>query len=282
MKSAIYILLIVLVSTTSCDKGEEIKTPGTVAIVFDNKLGVDDLNLRVPGDQTYNFTDENGQQFNISKFGYYISQIKFSGPDGISYSDPNKITVDASKVTGFYDVLESDPASQTISVNNVSARNYDKIEFTIGVQSYTFIPGTPGGVLDPANGARFLNMEAGYVNLLIEGNASNSGQEFVSMGSEPDILEGTFSINLSGWKDVAPDPGQDPIFIDNTKTIELFFDKMISVEEGLNPEIHINVDAAKILEGIDFSQIFAVKRPDQSRSFSNKFVDAFTLDFVVQ
>ena len=278
----LYLFLFFFITATSCDKEEEIKAPGTIAIVFDNKVGDDNLNMRVPGDQTYDFTDANGQQFNISKFGYYISEIKLSGPAGIGYADPNKITADPSKITGFYHVLESDPASRVINIKNVTARTYDKIEFTIGVKSYTVIQGTPGGILDPANGAWFLNMEAGYVNLAIEGNASNSGQEYVSMGNEPEILEGTFSIHLSGWRDVAPEPGQDSVFVDNTKTIELYFDEVLSVEEGLNPEVHINVNLTKILEGIDFSQTFAVESPDQGRSFSNKFMEAFTLDFVVQ
>lgn len=284
MKSSNYIVffaLLFFISASSCTK-EEIKNPGTVSIIFDIGVGDDQINLRDPGDQTFDFTDANGQQFNISKFGYYISEIKFSSPDGVGYADPRKITVDPSKITGFYHVLASDPASQIINIENVTARAYDKVEFTIGVKSYTVIPGPPGGILDPANGAWFLNMDIGYVNLAIEGNASNSGQEYSNPANGPEILEGTFSIHTSGWKDVDPEPGEEPILVDNTRTIVLELGELINVEEGLKPEVHVHVDLAKILEGIDFSETFAVERPDQGLPFANTFEDAFIFDFITQ
>ncbi|MFK7810332.1 MAG: MbnP family protein [Saprospiraceae bacterium] len=285
MKSTTHILFLItafFITLSSCDNEDEIKAPGTFTIAFDNKIGEENLSLRAAGDQTYDFTDANGQQYNISKLGYYISGIKFFGPEGNGYADPNKITADAAKLTGFYQVLESDPGSQAIHISDVTANSYNRIEFTIGVKSYTVIETTPGGILDPANGAWFLDMDAGYVNLGIEGNGSNSGQEYVSSGDEPEILEGTFSLLFSGWKDVVPEAGQEPILVDNTRIIEFNFDEVISVEEGLNPEVNINVDVAEILEGIDFSQTFSVKRPADSRSFSDKFTEAFSLDSVTQ
>ncbi|XOV93956.1 MAG: MbnP family protein [Bacteroidota bacterium] len=278
----LYISLVLFITTISCNKQDEINAPGSVAIIFEHKVGEEDLILRTPGDQTYDFTDTKDQQFNISKFGFYVSEIKFFSPDGAGYADPKKITADDSKITGFYHVLESDLTSQEINITNVPARTYDKIEFTIGVKSYTVIEGTPGGILDPEKGAWFVNMEAGYVNLAIEGTAVNSGQEYIPESDEPEILEKTFSIHLSGWKDVAADPGQEPIFVDNTKTIELNLNEPITVENGLVPEVHVNVNLGKILEGIDFSQTFTVEGPSQSRAFSDKFIEAFTLDFVTQ
>ncbi len=278
----LYLLLSLFMTATSCVSKEESKGPGTIAVVFDHKADDNDLSLRIPGDMTYDYTDANGQQYNISKFGYYISGIKFIGPSGIGYGDPNKITADASKLTGFYQVLESDPASQIININSVTVGTYDKITFTIGIKAYTVIEGTPGGILDPGTGAWFLNMEAGYVNLAIEGNAANSGQKYVPKGTETEVLEGTFSVQISGWKDVAAEPGQNPVFVDNTKTIELDFDELLSVEEGLNPAVHINVNLVEILEGIDFSQTFDVKGPSQGTSFSNKFNEAFKFGFVTQ
>lgn len=279
----IYFLLLIIVSlATSCTKKEENKADGTIDIIFDHIVGNEDLAIKVPGDKNYDFKDINGQEFNISKFRYFISEIKFSSPEGTSFGDPNKITTDASKVTGFYHIIESNTASQKISINNVTARTYDKIQFTVGVKFYTFIPGPAGGILDPANGAPFLNMQAGYINMSIEGNALNSGQVYVDNGNEPDILEGTFNFELSGWRNISPESGQDTVFVDNTRIIELDFDKLIKVEEGLNPEVHLKIDLSEILEGNDFSETYSVKGPIESRAFSKKFKDAFILDFVKQ
>ena len=87
---------------------------------------------------------------------------------------------------------------------------------------------------------------------------------------------------MGGWKDVEPAPGEDPVFVNNIKIIELDFGTDLKIEEGLNPQAHITVDAMKALEGIDFSTTFSVHRPDHGAPFADKLNETFKLDHVHQ
>lgn len=276
------LLTLTLIGFSACNKDEEpTKEPGNIAVLFDNKVDGNNLKMQDAGSKTYDFTDANGQAFNISSFGYYISEVELSGSD-ITHADPLNVSADASEVRGYYHVKEDEASSRVINLTGIAPGTYDKIKFTIGINESGVQQGAAGGVLDPANGAWFWNWNAGYIGLAIEGSAANSGQEYVDWGNGFETLEGTFAVHVGGWKDVEPAPGEDPKFVNNIRVVELDFDSPLMIEEGLSPEAHLNVDLMKILDGIDFSTTFAVHRPDLGRPFADKINEAFTLDHVHQ
>ncbi|MEO9872288.1 MbnP family protein [Ekhidna sp.] len=280
MKTLKFLAIFSLISISySCSEDD---TPalesGTFQVFFDNKIGASEVTMRESGDATYDYETANGERFNVSTLGYYVSKIQLSGPDGEFYED--EILISASEARGYYHVLESETGSGNISLENVSAGKYNKITFTIGVEEDGVQEGAAGGVLDPANGAWFWNWNAGYIGFAIEGNAENSGQEYVDWGNGFETQAGTFALHVGGWKDVQDNEN----FVNNVKTITLDFGTTISVSEELSPLAHIVVDAMKILDGaqIDFSTTYAVHAPKLGRPFANELSDVFTVHHVHQ
>lgn len=267
--------------TTSCNDDEAVtKSPGSISVLFDNQLGGKTLSLRDYGVRTFDYKDASNQEFNISLYSYYISAIELEGPNGVKHLDPLKAS--ASEVKGYYQVTNLTPNSNVINLKDIPAGTYNKIRFTIGVNEAGVQEGAAGGVLDPAKGAWFWNWNAGYIGFGVEGNASNSGQEFVDWGNGFTTLEGTYAVHVGGWKDVSPAPGETAKFVNNIKVIELDFGSNIKIEDGLTPEAHINVKFEELLKGNDFSQTYAVHRPDLGKPFAEKLKSVFELDHVHQ
>lgn len=278
-------ILTACISLTSCDNDDDNTTPktdGTLSVFFDNKLGSSSVSIKEAGNRTFDFTDGDGQQMNISRYAYYVSAIELEGPNGTKHVDPLNVTANADEVTGYYHVISTTPNSNVINLAGIAPGTYNKIRFTIGVDEAGVQEGAAGGVLDPAKGAWFWNWNAGYIGFGVEGNASNSGQEYVDWGNGFETLEGTYAIHVGGWKDVEPQPNEDPKFVNNLKVIELDFDSNVMIEGGLSPQAHINVKMHELLKDVDFTTTYAVHRPDLGKPFANKLKDVFELDHVHQ
>lgn len=278
------LLTISLFGLTSCSKDDDTTEleSGTMSLLLDNRLGDRSISLKAAGDRSFEYTDENGQEINISRYAYYISAIELSGPDGTMHVDPLNVSANADEVTGYYHVISDDPNSNVINLTNVEAGTYDKVRFTIGVEESGVQEGAAGGVLDPAEGAWFWNWNAGYIGLGVEGNASNSGQGYTDWGNGFETLEGTFAIHVGGWKDVDPEPGEDPVFVNNTRVIELDFGSSLKIQDGLTPNAHIHVNFDELLKGVDYSTTYSIHRPDLGTPFADKFNKVFELDHVHQ
>ncbi len=275
-----------MLNISSCDKTEDEKKQdveaGQLSILLDNKLGQKGIILREPGDDTYDYVESPDQSYNISTFAYYISAIELEGPNGTKHVDPLNVSADADEVTGYYHVTSTTPNSNLINLTGIEAGSYDKIRFTVGVAEEGVQAGAAGGVLDPAEGAWFWNWNAGYIGFGVEGTASNSGQGYVDCGNGVETLAGTFAIHIGGWKDVEPEEGEDPKFVNNLKILEFDFDSEIDIEKGLTPNVHMNVNFEELFKGNDFSTTYAAHRPDLSKPFAEKLVNVFELDHVHQ
>ncbi len=246
---------------------------GTFQLFFDNKVGASEVTLREAGNTTFDYETADGQRFNVSTLGYYVSKIRLTGPDGAFYED--EVSVNASEAKGYYHVLESVAGSGTISLENVPAGTYDQVVFTIGVDEDGVQEGAAGGVLDPVNGAWFWNWNAGYIGFSIEGNAENSGQVQTDFSDQ-----GTFVLHVGGWKEVADNEN----FVNNVRTITLDFGTTVSVSKELSPLAHVVVDAMKILDGaeVDFSTTYSVHAPKLGALFADELSEMFMLHHVHQ
>lgn len=147
---------------TSCKKDDNTNTPtdekGAFTLEFENVVNSNPLVL-----ETQNYTNANGDSFNVSVFKYYVSNIKLTKADGSVYSAPESyILVDAAK-----------PASLLNSLNNIPAGDYTKISFIIGVDKDRNLAGAQTGALDPALGM-FWTWNSGYIFVKFEGTSPQS------------------------------------------------------------------------------------------------------------
>lgn len=95
---------------------------------------------------------------NFSTFKHYISNIKLHHLDGSTWSDNDS----------YYLVDLSNPSTLKLHISDVPIGEYDRIEFTLGVDSLRNVSGVQSGALDPANGM-FWSWLSGYIMIKAEG-----------------------------------------------------------------------------------------------------------------
>jgi len=145
-------LMVFCITTAFSGNKINVKT-GTLKINFLNTANGKPVVLK---DSVY--TNPSGEQYNITKLKYYISNISL--PGNISLTDPdNYHLIDAARSTNF----------------NIPVKEgkYKSIRFLIGVDSIRNCSGAQEGALDPVNDM-FWTWNTGYVMFKMEGNSSSS------------------------------------------------------------------------------------------------------------
>jgi hypothetical protein len=168
-----YIALFLILSLWGCKKDsaikEEINDPsidkpidvtqyGKVKITFNNKAGGSDLVLN-----TSNYTNANGDQFTVSKFKYFISNIILKKSDGSTFAPKECYHLIDNKKGNTY----------TLTLDSVPLGSYNGMDFLLGVDSARNTSGAQLGALDPSTGM-FWSWNQGYIFLMMEGNSPNS------------------------------------------------------------------------------------------------------------
>lgn len=275
----LFALAIVAVTFSACKKDDPATgdDPGTFDLIFDNRIGDQPATLVGTDATDFPYTNGMGQSFNLTLLGYYISKVELSGPNGETYTDVLATGPAADQVKGFYHVLESDPASQTIHLENVPAGKYDQVTFTLGIDAATVQEGATGGVLDPAEGAWLWNWDAGYIGFAMEGRSPVSPQT-----ADQWTPEHAVQLHVGGWKEITGNPN----LVNNVKRITLDFPSSVNVESRLTPNAHLHMDLLKMLDGanvtVDFSTTYAVHAPAKGKAMAENLVSAFVIDHVHQ
>jgi hypothetical protein len=271
-KLILSLLAIATLALSSCKK--ESTTPsdidpnkkGKMGLHFDNRAGSADLILN---SQTY--LNALGQDLNISKFNYYISNIKLINKDGTTFTYP--------KNDSYFLIKESNDSTQDIELENVPEGDYTGIVFTIGIDSLKNVSSlserekTP--VLDPSTGGAdmYWGWNTGYIFVKMEGISSVAPIDTAS-GQHPFM----YHIGLYG--------GYQTPTINNIKEVSLSFGTSVaSVRQAKTsaPEAHIFVDALKMLNGttnIDIASSPAIMNSPYSANVANNYKEMFTLDHV--
>ncbi len=272
MKTTKFILGLFAIATlalSSCKK--ETKTSdidpnrkGKMGLHFDNRAGTADLILN---SQTYQ--NALGQNLNISKFNYYISNIKLINKDGSTFTYP--------KNDSYFLVQESDDATQDIELENVPEGDYTGVVFTIGVDSLKSVsPLTERtGVLDPSAGGSdmYWSWNSGYIFVKMEGTSPSAPLDTPS-GQRPFM----YHVGLFG--------GYSTPTLNNLKEVTISFGTSVaSVRQAKTtaPEAHLFVDALKVLSGstnIDFTLNPVVMGNPYSANVANNYKSMITLDHV--
>lgn len=230
---------------------------GSIGIEFDNVAGDADLILN-----TATYTNATGENYNITTFNYYISNIVLLNEDGSEYTVP--------KDESYFLIKENDEATHTVELENVPAGNYTGIRFTVGVDSLkcTAPVEQRTGVLDPAAGGAdmYWSWNSGYIFLKMEGTSTASAM-------------GDFMYHIGGFG------GYSAATINNIKTITLTVPAggKATVRKDITPDMHLLIDAKKVLDGSTNVSIAAnsmVMFSDYSVNIANNYANMFKIDHV--
>lgn len=261
MKTSIkYLSILAIASTfvvTSCkkDPDEPAPTPtpnnpattGSVALHFENMVGDSALVLN-----TQNYVNANGDTFKISKFDYYISNIKLLKAGVVKYAEAES----------YHLLKQSDLTSLEFNLSGVPVDNYDAIQFMIGVDSTRNVSGAQTGALDPANGM-FWSWSSGYIMLKFEGSSPqspNSGNLLLHVGG--------FSGVNSSLRIASP----------------AFSGATANVSETVTPEIHFKVDVLEMFTtptNTNFATSHTVHMPGAAaKAIADNYADMITVEHI--
>ena len=237
MKQLIYFSFFILIAASgfvSCDHdntnpstGNDLATgTGKLSLKFDNMVGNQDLKL-----DSITYINGSGEDFTVSRLNYFISNIKLVREDGKTYTIPQD--------SSYFRILESDPKSQIITLNQLPEGNYTGMEYIIGVDSLRSVSGIEkrGGALDPAsdheNDGMYWAWSSGYIFLKLEGSSSKAS-----------------SANGKYYYHIGFFGGYDSKTVNNIKNVKLdFAGNKARVQENSVPQVRVVADVLKIFDG---------------------------------
>lgn len=260
---SLFISLAALIIVTSCNNKHDepdVNKKGSLILNFEQKVGADELVLN-----TGTYTNTLGQAYNISKFNYYISNIKLKKADGSEYVVPQNES---------YFLIKSDvSSSQMVTLPNIPEGDYAGFTFTIGVDSLrcTKDISERTGVLDPSQDM-YWAWNSGYIFVKLEGTSPNAPLDSTS-NTHP------FVYHIGGFG------GYSSATVNNIKVKTLSFPENALVRQDHSAsEVHLAVDASKILSGvntIDFSSTFFVMGLNPTSSaISANYANMFSIEHI--
>ena len=213
-----------------------------VNVRFQNKVG--DVPLII---DSVNYKNELNQDFTISKFKFYISNVSFENTNGAQTAPSTSFLIDQED-------------SLSLSTNSISIPSgiYSSLEFILGVDSLHNVSGAQNGALDVVN-TMFWTWNSGYIFMKLEGNSSfsNSPGHF-------------FEYHIGGFKEP----------YNAIRKIKLTFDQPVEISKHKLTDILINVNVLEILQhpnSIDFSKNSSIVEPSQSKIVSDNYEDIFSI-----
>jgi hypothetical protein len=213
----------------------------SLVIEFNHFVGNDKLIL-----DSLMYKNEFQQSYSISKFRYYISNIKLKRKDGTEYASSEYYLIDV-----------EDKKSQQIVIQEQG--NYSNISFTIGVDSLRNCSGLQKGTLDPVNGM-FWAWNTGYIFLKCEGKSIYS--------KSPSNI---FEYHIGGFKQ--PNNCLRQVSLDLSE-------KTIQVIEDDADLLSLSVDISEVFKtpkSIDFTVLSSVTDFNNATMMADNYADMFSV-----
>ena len=186
---------------------------------------VDNRPLKL-NDSLNKYSNANGDDFYVTTFKYYVSNIELTKKNGETINLPES----------YFLVNAGDPSTWTQELTNVPEGKYKSIRFIIGVDSLRNFAGAQTGCLDPTKGM-FWTWKSGYIFVKMEGVSSKSTSK-----------KNRLTFHIGGA--IAPE-----------NTIRSFaqdFPKTLKARMGKDPKIDIAVNVAALFKGkttVDFADL---------------------------
>jgi hypothetical protein len=241
------VLIAAIICLWGCKKKDDPVNPvttGNVTVKLDNRCGTDPLVLN-----TIWYTNANGDSIKISKFNYFISNIKMVKEDGTVFAE-----------TESYHLVQGDKeSSKTFTVSNVPFGTYKSMSFMIGVDSARNVSGAQTGDLDPTSGM-FWDWNTGYVMAKMEAESPQATQTGMSV-----------IYHLGGF-------GGD---VNVLRTVSLQLPTLIISKEK-SPNLHMKADAMEWFKTPNLINVkdLSVLAGKNAYFIADNYVDMFSLDHV--
>lgn len=264
-------LLLLIVLFNACKKEEHVNhtsdidpnRSGYISIEFDNKVG--DLGLVL--DSPF-YTNSMGQNYSISKFDYFVSNIVFINADGSKYIVPQD--------SSYFLIKESIPSTWGVKLK-IPEGNYVGLNFIIGVDSLrnTKPISERQGVLDISGAAAsmYWTWNSGYIFLKMEGTYDDPNDSV--------FTRSPLTYHIGGFG------GYSSPTINNIKNVSLAFGtESAQVREAYGEDgamVHLNVDASKVIDGstkVDFNTHSFVMFTPYSINIANNYASMFSIDHI--
>ncbi|MET7258714.1 MbnP family protein [Dyadobacter fermentans] len=236
---------------------------GALTIEFDNIVG--DKNLVLGGGAS---TNGAGEDFVITKFNYFVSNIKLLRADGTSYVVPQD--------SSYFLIMENKKESQFVRLKNIPAGTYTGLEFMLGVDSLrnTMPIERRTGVLDPGGSmmedGMYWAWNSGYIFLKMEGTSSKGN---------PVNSKFYYHIGLFG--------GYTTRTVNNTRIVKLGFGELkADVTTSKTPEVHLFADVQKVFKGpginLSIGQYNSVmsQQPQVTAQIADNYTQMFSVDHI--
>jgi len=181
-----------------------------------NSAGVTAFQPLVLDANTYR--NANGDEFTVSNFKYYISNVKLLKADNSAYAVPDS----------YFLVDHAKPETQDLQIKGVPEGTYTAVAFTVGVDSARTKAGNFTGVLNGDNGMLWTMNGNEFINLKLEGTSPQSPTRGLIF-------------HVAGYKGAA----------NNTiRTVTLPFPAAnLLVRPNHSPKIQVRADIAKLFTG---------------------------------
>lgn len=249
--------------STPASPGPDAPAGGKIRLEFDNVVG--DKNLVLTSVTYKNALNED---FIVTKFNYFISNIKLTKADGSVYTVPQD--------SSYFLVKEDTKTSQFVTLNNVPPGDYTAAEFMVGVDSArnTAPIEKRRGVLDPSGSmmddGMYWAWNSGYIFVKLEGTSSKGNP-----------VNGKFYYHIGLFG------GYNERTVNNTRVVKMNFGELkASVTTDNTPEVHFLVDVLKVFDGpaakISITAYNSIMggQPEKSQQIADNYAGMFRLDHI--
>lgn len=185
------------------------------SIELENTVGNRSLNL-----DTDTYTTLAGDQFKISTFKYYLSNLELLKADGSALALPNT----------YFLVDQAHKESTKLELSDVPTGDYTGLRFVVGVDSARTKAGSFGGVLEDSNGM-WWDWSKEFINVKLE-------------GTSPQASKGGLVFHIAGFK--GANGANNTI---RTVTLPFPGSSKLLVRTDHTPEVHLQVDVLKMFSG---------------------------------
>ncbi|GAB2558710.1 MbnP family protein [Spirosoma aerophilum] len=258
--AGLLVTIIVGLVVGSCHEPDVTPT-GRMRIAFDNVVGTSDLKLG-----TGSYQNAVGESFSVTKFNYFVSNIRLRREDGSEFVVPQD--------SSYFLIQEEKAASQTVNLSNIPTGNYTGITFVVGVDSLRSLADISKrtGALDPGlNDGMYWEWNSGYIFLKLEGQSAVA----------PAAQNNTFFFHIGGFG--GGYNGKKTI--NNLRTVTIpFKTDMAKVQAASVPTVQLNVDVLSIFNGstkLSIAQHSSVMFDTYSTNIADNYAQMFKYDRIL-